>query len=318
MGLFGQQKPEGKTVLLLDVENGSVGAALVRLEPGQQPRLIGEHREYMRAPATRDSSSLMQSIGTTARTVLGKVGEVASRLRGSSSLQARDAGVISEAKIFLSAPWGLPNLADKPVFVPSMEQLVRESLVGPLGGTPVSLHTAAGGMFGGARQVIPHGESYLLALVGSEISELLLVADGAPAVYATTPLGRHTVVRTLRTHAGMSDHEAHSMFALTRGPAHEAATEASRHFAEGFADAAGDMLSRTPASKVFVVAHGKSGEWFARALSESQAVSELFPRGGVVRALGTRHVSPLLTAHSHNPDLVLGLEALFTNEALKW
>ncbi|MES2202948.1 MAG: hypothetical protein V4474_01320 [Patescibacteria group bacterium] len=315
--LFGQKKPEGKTVLLLDVDNGSVGAALVRLEVDKAPRLFGETREYMRAPATRDTQSLMQAIGTSARTVLGKAAEVAGRLRNSSSLQARDAGVISEAKIFLSAPWGLPDLAGEPVFVPPMEQLLRESLAGPLAGTPVTLHTAAGGMLGGARQVLPYEESYLLCLIGSEVSELLLVSGGLPSAYATAPFGRHTVVRTLRTHGGLTDEEAHSLFAL-RGAPHEAAAEASRHFAEGFADAAGDILTGTPAAKVFVLAHGNSGEWFARALSASPAMSELFPRGGVVRALGARHVSPFLTAHSQEPDLMLGLEALFTNDSLKW
>src|SRR5882724_6071386 len=98
--LFGHKKPGGKTVLLLDVENGSVGAALVRLDIDKAPRLFGETREFMRAPATRDTTSLMQAIGISARTVLGKVAEVAGRLRTSSSLQAREAGVITEAKIF--------------------------------------------------------------------------------------------------------------------------------------------------------------------------------------------------------------------------
>ncbi len=43
-GLFGKKKHAGKTVAIADIENGSVAAALVRLIPGEAPRLFAEKR----------------------------------------------------------------------------------------------------------------------------------------------------------------------------------------------------------------------------------------------------------------------------------
>ncbi|KKU53746.1 MAG: hypothetical protein UX77_C0038G0001, partial [Parcubacteria group bacterium GW2011_GWA1_47_11] len=44
--LFGGKKDAERTVLILDVESGSVGSALVQLMPDKQPKLSGEMRSH--------------------------------------------------------------------------------------------------------------------------------------------------------------------------------------------------------------------------------------------------------------------------------
>src|SRR4051812_18412130 len=114
--LFGKKQPEEKTVLILDVENGSVGSALVRLVENQPPKLFGETRIELPVLHTRDSASLMREVSRGLNHALVHAAEVAGRLRNTPMGQARvqedlqNMGQISHSAVFLSAPWGSPNL----------------------------------------------------------------------------------------------------------------------------------------------------------------------------------------------------------------
>ena len=61
MLFVGKKSPE-KTVLILDVESGSVGSALVRLVPKKQPKLFGETRAYAPLSMSRSGSALYTNI----------------------------------------------------------------------------------------------------------------------------------------------------------------------------------------------------------------------------------------------------------------
>jgi len=304
--LFGPKKPEGKTLLLLDIENGSVGSALVHLEPNKPLRMFGEKRAHLRVLPTRDSQSLLREIQHGVHTLASHVAELAASLRQHDN--TTHVGSISRAAIYLGAPWGQPDLqAGAPNFVGRMRDIVSHEL-GRVGGMPHSFFTTTGGVLGGARRVLPNDDTYLLCIVGGEVTELLLVHNNASSGYATLPLGTHTLVRTMRAH-GFSDAEAHSAMRLSPDHA-EPMLAAQKHFAQEFEVAVGGLLEHAPVRRIWVVSRGELGEWFAKALSGSANIASLFPHGGEVRVLRAAHVAPHLTAHAHEPDLLLGLHAL--------
>jgi hypothetical protein len=313
--LFGRTKPEEKTVLILDVENGSVGSALVRLQGGESPKLFGETRFDLPVLHTRDSASLMREVDVGLRHALVHAAEVAARVRNHASTE--DAGMISNAAVFMSAPWGSPNLAaGQPDFASSMAALVATRIDESLGRVPQSLYTTAGAAHYSVRHILPYDERYLLCVISGEISELVLVVDGEVVGYATMPLGRHLGVRTLRSHGGLSDHEARSAMRLNASHLAEPMSAAANHYAEQLAETAADLLKLGRVEHVYIVAHDGAGDWFGKALAQSEVMTQLFPRGGTVRALRPEHIQPHIAAHAERPDLMLMLQALFTSSRL--
>jgi hypothetical protein len=130
--------------------------------------------------------------------------------------------------------------------------------------------------------------------------------------HATVPHGSHSLLRTLRTHGGLSEAEARSSARLPFDSKHlkEPFGAAAEHYAQQLHAAARDLLSPGQYAHIRVVGAEPMAEWFARALAQSSALAELFPQGEV-RALRPAHLSPYLQTHSHTPDLMLMLGALF-------
>ncbi len=319
--LFGTKKPDGKTLLMLDVEQGSVGSALVRLNPGEAPRLFGETRVLLHILPTRDAMSLLRETREALRKALAYVAQVGSRLRNAPlgsrpSGILRDIGEISHAAVFLGAPWGTPDFAaEMPAFVASMRETVEGSMEESFGLLPHNFYTAAGGILSGSSQILPQ-DTYLLCIVGGELSELMLLQDGVAAGYASAPVGGHALVRTLRAH-GLSDEESHSALRLDSGGLFaEPLSLAARHWAGHVADAASPLLARANTNRIWVLAHGGSkdaSDWFARALTANDNFNKLFPSGGELRALKSSYITPHIAAHAPAPDLRLSLEALYSD-----
>lgn len=304
--------PKEKTLLLLDVENGSVGAALARLSSAEAPKLFGERRVHVPVGQRVTGAELAAKIEHAAEEVLREVSHVAAKLRGHEATAAL--GSPERAAVFLSPPWGRPNLAaGRPDFLPSMTSTLRKTLSSVLEG-PTHFYTAAGAAAHAARLL---GEApSLICSVTGEISELMLIDDTVRA-HATIPLGTHALVRTLRTHAGLSEHEARSALRLPFNTPRmrEPFDAAAEHFAGHFSDAAREIISAAAPERLHVIARGGAGEWYARALSQSPAAAALFPRGGEVRPLRAQQISRLLSGHAADPDLVLALEALFVDSS---
>ncbi|HEY6019216.1 MAG TPA: hypothetical protein VIY48_04735, partial [Candidatus Paceibacterota bacterium] len=236
-----------------------------------------------------------------------QIAEMAARLRQHDS--AAPMGSISRAAIYLGAPWGQPDLvAGSPSFVDTMRDTVRHEL-NVLGDIEHSFFTNTGGVLGGVSRALPHDDTYLLCVVGGEVTELLLVHNHSASGYATLPLGTHTLVRTMRAH-GFTDVETHSAMRLPMSNDIEPMLAAQRHFAKEFEAAVSPLLHNTNIKRVWVVSRGELGEWFAKALSNSAEIAGLFPQGGEVRVLRASHIAPHMSAHAHEPDLLLGLHAL--------
>lgn len=304
--LFGKRKSPEKTVLILDVESGSVGGALVRLSPIEAPKLFAQQRVHLPILHTRDTSALMGKVVHAAREVLQHIAEVAARIRGHPT--AGGLGSISRAAFFLAPPWVTLNLQTKvPDFLPSLAGALRAEAKGLFEHVSLSYHPFASSGLGGVRALYPEEPHVLLVLITGEVTELLLWGGGKVDGHATLPLGLHTLLRTLMSHGGLSEAEARS--ALHSAHLAEPLLAASAHFAGEFYVTAEELLQQNTPRAVFVVA-GDMGEWFARALSNDSSVAELFPEGGTVRSLHATHISPYVLAHTPTPDTALMLEAL--------
>lgn len=317
---FGKKKPDNETVLLLDIESGSVGSALALLARGQQPKVFGEVRINLPLGYHGGSAALLPQIERAAREALVHAAQVAANLRTGGKVSRL--GEVSRAAVFLSAPWGAPNLADgKQRFVASLQKSLSDEIEGYLG-VGAQYHTGADSAAYGMRRLLP-GESLLVCVVRGETAELIhlggLPGQGGGVIgYATLPLGLNTVLRTLRSHGGMSEAETLSALGLSAHPftpAYEPLEASARHFVEEFAGAAEHLLTDASASGIFVIAPESSGDWFARALGADESLGEYFPQGGIVRSLRTNHLASHVASHLASPDLHLMLEAIFVNQS---
>lgn len=310
--LFGSQKRKEKTTLLLDVESGSVGAALAYSAPGQHPKLFGERRIYLQVPHSRNSAALAHDVEQATARVLGEVSEVASRLR--QHPHTAHMGNVQSASVFFSAPWGVPNLLKgQPSFLDPLSRSLRGLLGAYFGSLPTHMHTHAGALVRGMRTLFETEEPLLLCSVHGEVVELVLLKKGRVLGHATFPFGIHSLVRTLRTHAGMGEHESRSLIRLgTHTP--EPLVAAQGHFRELFREAGEPLFVGVPVGSVYVFTRGPEASWFARSLSHD-SLSDLFPEGGVVRVLNAEHLTPFVAAHAEKPDSALLLSALFVDGA---
>ncbi len=314
MGFFGKKKKEEeKTVLLLHVENGSVGAGLVRLGAGQ-PKLFGQKRATTPVAMSLSGKALAQEVERALADTLRHVGEVAARVR----LHAPTApmGAVDRAAVFLAAPWGRPNLSTgKPDFLDSMEHSVRGKVAQSFGDLPVSLYTAAGSAAFGTRALITE-DPCLVCIITGEVSELLRMDQVGVVAHATFPSGSHALLRTLQTHGGLSPEEARSASRLPFATARmrEPFSAASTEFGRQFKEAALDVMRPGEVARIVVVAEEPVGEWFARALESVNELGELFPDGGEVRAVRPSHATAHIAAHAEVPDLPLMLAALFADQ----
>jgi hypothetical protein len=306
MGLFGT-KPEGKTFLILDIETGSVGGALAHVDPHAPPRLFGESRIELAAGATRDAYTLRERASRAILSIARGLAEVAYRLRGHEATARM--GSVSRAAAFFAAPWGVPDLA---AGRPTIDTDLKRSLEHAVDATfevPTHIHARASAGLGGIRALLPYEDTYLICMPGGEITEVLSVESGVVRSSGTIPAGRHTLLRTLVSHAGLTEEEARSALHLRpahlREPLHHAAQHVSGHFSS-LALEHGWHGHR----QIYSLAH--EGDWFARALAESPA-AKLFAPDSAIRHIRNTHVSPLVALHAPDPDLALMLGALFVD-----
>jgi hypothetical protein len=305
--MFGK-KSSDRTVLILDIENGSVGSALVRLSSEFAPALFGEHRITVPLMDTRSAHSLARAVEHAASESLLHQSEVSARLRHHAGALAP----VSRVVMFMAAPWGTPNLAQgRPDFAPAFEELAPR-IRSLFGDVPTTFHAHASAAVHGLRTAYPHEESALLLSVNGEVSELLLLQDARVVGHATAPVGLGTVVRTLKSHAGYSEHEARSALRLNHRS--EASDAAVAHFAGEFKQAARELFAGQATGSVYVLAQEPSAEWFARSLSH-RSLAELFPQGGTVRAMRPGHIAPFV-GHHGTGDTHLLLDALYAGASM--
>ncbi len=314
---FGKVKHDrGVTVALLDIENGSVGAALARITPDDAPRLFGEVRIDTPVLTTLDTRVMTRGIEKAAREALRHVSEVAARLRLHEALS--DTGEVGRAVAFLSPPWAAMHLSGGTAdYAPHMQETVQGLLTEAFGDARATLHPFGTAVAHGAVRVFPDATPALVCIVNADVTELLAIVGNQLVGRATIPVGLHALMRTLSAHGGLSRAETLSLLALGPHARYSAVREplaaAQAHFVREFAEAAGELLAQAPFAHVLVLAPRGSEEWFAHALAEDESLKDLFPENSTVRAMRPQHLMPHIAAHALKPDLPLMLEALFVD-----
>lgn len=311
--LFGSKKSPEKTVLILEVGSGSVAGALVRIAPEEQPKLFGETRVLLPVAFSLSGSALAAQTERAIGEVVQKISEIAARVRMHS--EAASIGRVERGVVFFAPPWGKPNLeSGTPEFIEDMSAKVRTAAESRLSRMPLSFYTSAGlAAFG--NHALFEAEPALLYVVGGEVSELLHMDGAGVRAHATIPLGLHVLLRTLRTHGGLSEAEARSAAQLPFDTPHlqEPFAAAAAHMGGHFVSSARELLEGAGLSRIRVIAQEPTAEWFARALSTYEPLDALFPYGGEVRTLRLPHLTAHIAAHQERPDLQLMLAALFVD-----
>ncbi len=313
--LFPKKQPAGeRIVLLLDIENGSVGAGLVRLSPLHAPKLFGEVRKHTRIPKTHDSELLAKEVEKAAGEALAHIQEVAGRVR--LHAQLAPLGKIERGAVFLRAPWvhvdfndaGRPETSAVDTFLDSVKQL-GGSILGDL---PTSFHS-----FGVSAGPILHSlfdieDRSVICMLGGEVTELFVTDSTGVHGYATIPLGTHTVIRTLQTHNGLSEAEVYSLLRLPRSASTETLHTSASHMLGEFMSVLRALLYKDPSKHVFVVGEEPFTEWLAQVLAHKD-LGDIFTERGEVRTVGRHHVAPYLAGHAEKPDIPLMLLSLFAD-----
>lgn len=319
--LFGKKKQAEKTVLIVDVENGSVGVALARLSSAEAPKLFSQRRVQVSSLPVRDSALLARKVEKALVEVLSYAAEVAARVRLHPS--AFEVGEISRIIFFLHAPWVAVNVTEPgKVSLDAQDDILfmlKQVVAAYFDGVPVSYQSFGSRIPSVVSGMFNTGDDVLFINITGEVMELAKARKGSLMGHATIPTGVHTFVRTLGVHSGMSEAEARSVLRLmkhTEAPSHaswgEAFHAAGNQLLEESRDVLGELLGTySSAHGIYVVAPEPAlGEWFARAITDDEGLSELFPEGSTARAVHPHHAKPFLGAHSQIPDIPLALEAL--------
>ncbi|MBY0294162.1 hypothetical protein K2Q08_02425 [Patescibacteria group bacterium] len=322
-GLFSKQTPKGRTVLLIDIENGSVGCALVHLSGNKKelPKLFAETRVALSMMRTLDLEKLIHQTDIALRKALSGTSVTAARMRNHSKLS--HIGAISAATVFISAPWtaALAGKNDLEWEIESkLEHQIRHAIADTFGSIPVSFYATSAAVAHATGHLFETAPHLLLTTVTGEVTELSVLEDGKLAARATIPFGKHFFIRTLSSHAGLSHPEAHSALHLARGSNIETHVEEALHaagaqFATSFASAAKELHADSAPHGILVVAQDPIGEWIVQTLVAQEALTKAFPEGTTAQALHVHHVMPYLAAHAAKPDIVFMIEALFINRS---
>lgn len=306
-------------MVVLDVENGSVGAGLVRLVPGALPKLFAQTRIPIPLVRTRSAASLVHAVEAAALEALQHTSLVAARVRHS---KLHTLGEVSRAVIFLHAPWSTLTPAKKAWnHEPEMVHSLRVALASTFGDIPLTVHPFATAALHTTNTLFEQQGHFLLCTITGEVAELLLVKNGALAGRATIPLGSNLALRTLQSHTGMSQAEARSTLRLAHdAPAlyPEPLTAAANHFSAAFRDAAREILD-TPVTGVLIIGAEPASTWAAKTLSvasPSTTAPDPFAEDTLVRTLSARHMAPYIAAHAHSPDVALMVATVFVDSKI--
>lgn len=313
MGFFRHKQPHG-SVVLMDIENGSVGVSLAHIRANEAPRLFAQNRIIVPLMDTRSASALVRAVAHAAHESLLQASEARTRMQNHTGTPP-----VHKVVLFMAAPWGVPNLSEgRPDFSQTLLGAITPTVRALFGDIPIAVHAHASAIVNGMRALHPDERDALIVSVNGEVTELVLLRDARVAGYATAPVGAHTIIRTLKSHAHVTPEEARSALLLATRAAGasalaEALQSAATHVAGECAYAARELCGAQGQGDVFVLGHEPVGEWFARTLTKS-ALADVFSRGGTVRTIRAVHLNPYVE-WSGLPDAHLALSALYAHAA---
>lgn len=320
--LFGESKrdknvPKQGTILILDIESGSVAAGLVRISQKNPPKLFAETRVHIPILKTRDALVLAKEVGRATEEALAHVSLIAARIRTNNKLAG--VGEVTRASVFLGTPWSDLALGRNPGWnhEPVLVARIQKTLSAFFGDMPTSFHAFGTAAIHSLNTLFEPDGHFLLCNINGEVAELLSVQDGALRGRATIPVGTRLLIRTLQSHGGMSAAEAHSALTLARNaPIYtEPLSAAADHFSAAFRESIKNIAEHGQIRGTLIIAPEPAGSWVARTLAEQlkEENNNPFAPGATVRALHAHHLTPHLAAHGPTPDLYLSMEALFVD-----
>lgn len=316
--MFFGKKSNDKTVAIVDIESGSVGVALTRLRRGHEPVIFFEKRLFFTPPQKLHSGELLRDVLQGTEALLLSASEAATRLRTVGEQQhlttMQQMGTIDSVAVFLSSPWSALEVGEdghRASAPRTLTDSLRRQVYSIFGDISVTLHAFAGSAASVAGQSFSYAPCLLLVVSG-ESSEFFAVEEGKVGAYATLPHGRHSLLRTLAKHAGISLHEAASSLKLTHPHLHEPLRAAEHSFASLFRDTAPPVLQASTSRDLLVLSHDPYTEHYAHILAANKNVAEIFVEGGVVRALKPEHFTTPRPG-SVASDLFFIIESAFVN-----
>jgi hypothetical protein len=316
--MFGKKKDSGLTVALVDIESGSVGAALTRISRDDAPKIFGETRVSIPLSSSRNTVALASEIERATREALAHISGVAARMRSNGIVAEQ--GEVEHAALFFSPPWAKMHLSGGTAdYMESMRHSVQKEVADVFGYISTTHHPLGTAAAHTSARIVVDGHPFILCIVGREVTELLVVSPQMLLGHSTIPVGLNNVLRTLVSHGGVSHAEARSFLHLAERENHtlyEPLSSAEEHFARQFTDAARELRAGASPTGIVVIAPEPLQGIFAQALTNYEPLSEVFPDGGVVRALRPTHLMPYLAAHAQMPDFALMIEALFVDARL--
>ena len=311
---------DGDTILLVDVASGSVASALMQLSKNDCPKLYGEVRVPLTVGSRAVSHEIAAKVQKAVDEVLGHVGHIAANLRqNQATLQL---GTIKAVHVYFGAPWVSATVSHthRALQFAFEDEILRDLYrqVGSIAGdSAVTAYPFNGAAAHATRAIL--NETMLVCILTGEVVELVVVEGVTPIAHATMPYGIHTIYRTLQSHAGLGTHAVQSLLTLTHQTGEplvvyaEPLQAVAEHLTEEFVETATELVEQFAIHTIMVIADEHMGDWFARALTASTATVELFPNGGVVRALRPKHLEDYIATLAPNPDLSLMMEALYSN-----
>ncbi len=340
---FGGKKKVEETVLVLDIESGSVGSALARISTKHAPKLFADNRVALPVPATLDAHKLLRATEKATQEALLHTATIAGRLRtsalytGNASQKASHtikniakAGTVDRAEVFLSPPWSDFTPAKRGnawTHEPLLLAQTRKAIEQVFGAILITFHPLGSMVAQTTYRLFEQPDETLFATLGGEVLELVLSQEGRLRGRSTLPVGTNTLVRTLQTHGGISLPEARSALHLARfstmsdtlgnhSPYAQPLAAVQQLLLSHINTVSDELLRFSQAGTIIVVAPEPVGELLARGFASEPALLDIFPHRAQVRALHTHHLTPHLAAHAPNPDLLLILEALAVEKCI--
>ncbi len=305
-------KPSGKTIAIVDVENGTVGTGLVHLSTHSSPQFFAEKRIPFPYKEQVHGAALLAHAEQSVQEGLLHISEVAARIRLHPSLNIN--ADIERILFFLGAPWS-EFMISAPQEYRTVAPRILTTKLKRLGaqqfdGVSVSFHTSSVATANTMALFYPN-ETSALCIVNGELSELIVHQGERILGRATFPTGTRTIDRTLQVHAGMRPNEVTSALQLSPAYLSETLAVVQDHFLEQLYVAARSLVEEGNVKHFFIIAQEPYGEWLARAIADSPAIASLCSGGGTVRVLRASQFTPYFQAKNERSDVMLLLEALF-------
>ena len=160
----------------------------------------------------------------------------------------------------------------------------------------------------------------LIIDAGAEVTEILLMKQGAPTARATAPVGTNVLQRTLQSHAQMGKAEGDSALALAgsdgtrlsndlKGPL----SDAAKIWLTGVCDALRALAQNGIPSSVHLFADERAIRWLVEALTETGFLGLATTGKLFVRPLSAKDFTPIADIQESVPDLFLLAELVYAD-----